>query len=156
MELGQIYAVLGAAMAVILAGIGSVVGVALAGQSGAGVVADDPDKFGKILLLQALPGTQGIYGMLIGFIVMVKINIFGEMVSVSPEAGLKIIGACLPIAIVGLISAIYQGKVAASSIAMVAKRPETSGKGITFTVMVETYAVLALLASFLLVNGIQL
>ena len=94
--------------------------------------------------------------MLIGFIVMTKINIFGGMLPVSEEAGLQILGACLPIAIVGLISAIYQGKVASASIAMVGKRPETSGKGITLTVMVETYAVLALLASFLMVNGIQL
>jgi len=156
MELGQIYAILGAAMAVILAGIGSVIGVSMAGQSGAGVVADDPEKFGKVLLLQALPATQGIYGLLIGFIVMTKINIFGVMERVSNQAGLQILGACLPIAIVGLISAIYQGKVASASIAMVGKRPETSGKGITLTVMVETYAVLALLASFLMVNGIQL
>jgi len=156
MELGQIYAILGASMAVILAGIGSVVGVSMAGQSGAGVVADDPDKFGKVLLLQALPATQGIYGLLIGFIVMTKINIFGVMETISNEAGLQILGACLPIAIVGLISAIYQGRVASASIVMVGKRPETSGKGITLTVMVETYAVLALLASFLLVNGIQL
>jgi len=156
MDLGQIYAILGASIAVILAGIGSVIGVSMAGQSGAGVVADDPDKFGKVLLLQALPATQGIYGMLIGFIVMTKINIFGEMAKVTPEAGLQILGACLPIAIVGLASAIYQGKVASASIAMVGKRPETSGKGITLTVMVETYAVLALLASFLMVNGIQL
>jgi len=156
MELGQIYAILGAALSVVLAGIGSVVGVSMAGQSGAGVVADDPDKFGKVLLLQALPGTQGVYGLLIGFIVMTKINMFGVMRSVSPEVGLQILGACLPMAIVGLISAIYQGKVASASIAMIGKRPETSGKGITFTVMVETYAVLALLASFLMVNGIQL
>ncbi len=156
MELGQIYAVLGAAITVILAGIGSILGVSMAGQSGAGVVADDPDKFGSVLLLQALPGTQGVYGFLIGFIVMIKINMFGFMESVSTEAGLQILGACLPMAIVGLISAIYQGKVASASIAMIGKRPETAGKGITLTVMVETYAVLALLASFLMVNGIQL
>lgn len=87
LSLGQIYAILGAAVAVALAGLGSVFGVAIAGQSASGVVTEDPDKFGQVLLLQALPGTQGIYGLLIGFIIMNKLNIFGGMVEVSPGPG---------------------------------------------------------------------
>jgi V/A-type H+-transporting ATPase subunit K len=154
MELGQIYAIIGASTAVVLAGLGSVLGVALAGQSAAGVVTEDPDKFGQVLLLQALPGTQGIYGLLIGFIIMNKINIFGGLVDVKPETGMLLLISALPIAIVGFISAIYQGKTAAASIGIIAKRPEELGKAITFPVVVETYAVLALLASFLMVNGI--
>lgn len=156
MELGQLYAVIGAGLAVIMAGIGSVLGVAQAGQSAAGVVAEDPDKFGQVLLLQALPGTQGIYGMLIAFLLMGKIGLLGAPVDVSAEKGLLLLGACLPIAIIGLISAVYQGRTASASIAMVAKRPEAAGKGLTMTVLVETYAVLALLASILMINGIQL
>ncbi len=155
MELGQVFAILGAALAAGLAGIGSAMGVSIAGQSAAGVVTEDPDKFGQTLLLQALPGTQGIYGLLIAFIIMGKINIFGGMVPVTVEAGLMIMMASLPVAIVGLLSAIYQGKAAAAGIGIIAKRPEELGKAITFAVLVETYAVLALLASFLLVNGIQ-
>ena len=155
MELGQVYAVLGAAVAAILAGIGSAIGVSTAGQSAAGVVTEDPDKFGQTLLLQALPGTQGIYGLLIAFIIMGKINIFGGMVPVAEETGLMILMAALPVAIVGLLSAVYQGRVAAACIGIIAKRPEELGKAITFAVLVETYAVLALLTSFLLVNGIQ-
>ncbi|NLX70480.1 MAG: V-type ATP synthase subunit K [Clostridiales bacterium] len=154
LSLGQIYAILGAAVAVTLAGLGSVFGVAIAGQSASGVVTEDPDKFGQALLLQALPGTQGIYGLLIGFIIMNKLNIFGGMIDVSPETGLLIFVSALPIAIVGLISAIFQGRVSAAAIGIIAKRPEELGKAITFPVVVETYAVLALLASFLLVNGI--
>lgn len=154
MDLGQIYAIIGASTAVVLAGLGSVLGVALAGQSAAGVVTEDPDKFGQVLLLQALPGTQGIYGLLIGFIIMNKINIFGGLVDVNPETGMLLLISALPIAIVGFISAIYQGKTAAACIGIIAKRPEELGKAITFPVVVETYAVLALLASFLMVNGI--
>lgn len=154
MDLGQIYAIIGASTAVVLAGLGSVLGVALAGQSVAGVVTEDPDKFGQVLLLQALPGTQGIYGLLIGFIIMNKINIFGGLVDVNPETGMLLLISALPIAIVGFISAIYQGKTAAACIGIIAKRPEELGKAITFPVVVETYAVLALLASFLMVNGI--
>lgn len=156
MELGHIYAIAGGALAVILAGIGSVLGVATAGQSAAGVVAEDPDKFGSVLLLQALPGTQGIYGMLIAFILMGKIGLLGTPVAVTTAQGLQLFASCMPIAILGLLSAIYQGKTASAAIAMVAKRGETSGKGLTMTVMVETYAVLALLASILMINGIQL
>lgn len=156
MTLGSVFAIFGAALAVILAGIGSAIGVGLVGQSAAGVVTEDPDKFGQALLLQALPGTQGIYGLLIGFIIMTKINIFGDMIAVDLNQGLLIMAASLPIAIVGLISAVLQGKTAAAGVGLIAKRPEELGKAITFAVLVETYAVLALLASFLMINGIQL
>lgn len=150
---GQVYAIIGAALAVGLAGMGSAIGVGIVGQAAAGVVSEDPDKFGQTLLLQALPGTQGIYGLLIGFIVMSRVGILG---GAAPDMGqgLMALGACLPIAIVGLVSGIYQGKAAAAGVGLVAKRSEELGKAITFAVLVETYAVLALLASFLMVNGI--
>ncbi|MDD3839530.1 MAG: V-type ATP synthase subunit K [Clostridia bacterium] len=157
LELGQVYALLGAALAVGLAGVGSAIGVGIAGQSAAGVITEDPDKFGQTLLLQALPGTQGIYGLLIGFIIMTKLDVLsGNIVSVPVEKGLLILMGALPIAIVGLISAIYQGKTAAAGIGVIAKRSEELGKSITFAVLVETYAVLALLASFLMINGITI
>lgn len=69
---GQFLALLGASLAVLLAGIGSAIGVGIAGQAAAGVVTEDPGKFGQTLLLQALPGTQGIYGLLTGFVIMQK------------------------------------------------------------------------------------
>ncbi|NLN42327.1 MAG: V-type ATP synthase subunit K [Clostridiales bacterium] len=157
MELGNVLAISGGALAVILGGIGSVLGVATAGRSAAGVVAEDPDKFGSVLLLQALPGTQGIYGMLIAFILMGKIGLLGgAAVELTTAQGWQLFAACMPIAILGLLSAIWQGKTASAAIAMVAKRGDTAGKGLTMTVMVETYAVLALLASILMINGIQL
>lgn len=149
MTLGTFLGVLGAAVAALLAGIGSAIGVGMAGKAAAGVTAEDPDKFSKVLVLQLLPGTQGIYGLLIAFLAFLKIGLFSGMNALSTSAGLALFGACLPIAFVGLLSAIYQAKVAVSGIALVAKRPEESGKAIILTVMVETYAVLALLVSFL-------
>jgi ATP synthase subunit C. len=149
MTIGTVYAVLGAALASILAGIGSAVGVGMAGQAAAGVTAENPDNFSKCLVLQLLPGTQGIYGLLIAFLVFLKIGLLGNVAQLSNAQGLSFLFACLPIAIVGLISAIYQAKVACAGIACVAKRPEESGKAITMTIMVETYAILALLISFL-------
>lgn len=149
MTTGTALAIIGAALAAGLAGCGSAIGVGIAGKAAAGVTAEDPDKFSKVLVLQLLPGTQGIYGLLVAFLVFVKINLFGGMAEITTGAGLGLLGACLPIAIVGLISAIYQSKVAVSGIGMIAKRPDETGKGIILTVMVETYAVLALLVSLL-------
>ncbi|MCQ2409001.1 MAG: V-type ATP synthase subunit K [Clostridia bacterium] len=151
MSLGTVLAILGAALAAILAGIGSAIGVGNAGKAAAGVVAEDPDKFSKVLILQLLPGTQGIYGLLIAFLVFIKVNVFGGIYNIDTNSGLMLLGACLPIAIVGLLSALWQSKVAISGIGLVAKRAEESGKAIILTVMVETYAVLALLISFLAV-----
>ena len=151
---GQILAGVGAVLATLIAGIGSALGVGRAGQAGAAVVAEDPDKFGSVLVLQLLPGTQGIYGLLIGFVIASKAGLLGGGAPIDAIAGLQLFFAALPIAFGGLLSAIAQGKVAASGIAMVGKRPEESGKAIIFAVMVETYAVLALLFSFLMVNGV--
>ncbi len=155
-NLGIVYALLGAAIAVLLAGAGSAIGVGIAGQAASGVVSEDPSKFAKVLIIQLLPGTQGLYGLLIGFITLSKIGILGGgLAEVDVTTGLLILAACLPIGIVGLISGKYQGKTAAAAIGIVAKKPEQFGKAMLFPAMVETYAILALLISFLAVNGIQ-
>lgn len=157
MSIGQILALLGAAIAVALSGMGSSKGVGLAGETAAGVSTENPEVNSKLLVLQLLPATQGIYGFLIAVIVLIKIGILGgAILPVSLEQGLAIMAGCLPIGIVGYFSAAAQGKAAAASMMMTGQRPEMSGKGITMTVMVETYAVLALLVSFLVVNSIVL
>lgn len=149
---GQVFAILGAALSITLAGIGSAKGVNIVGEAGAGVCSEDPSRFGQILVLQALPGTQGIYGLLIGFMVMLNLGVLaGELVPVSVANGLMIMLGCIPIAVVGLLSALYQGRTAIAGVGLVAKRPEEAGKAIVFAVMVETYAVLAFLGSFLMV-----
>lgn len=150
-------ALLGAALAAGLSGIGSAKGVGIVGEAASGLVAEDPSKFGQTLLLQALPGTQGLYGLLIAFLVLVKVGLIGGgSVVVSPEAGAYIFCACIPIAIVGYFSAIAQGRAAAGGVNIIAKRPEELSKAMVYAAMVETYAVLALLVSFLTLNGIVL
>ena len=157
MSIGQILALVGAAIAVILSGMGSSKGVGLAGETAAGVSSENPEVSSKLLVLQLLPATQGIYGFLIGVIVLINTNVLaGAMKAVTPEQGISYIIACLPIAIVGYYSAVRQAKVAAAGMLMTGQRPEMSGKGVTMAVMVETYAVFALLVSFLMVNAIQL
>ncbi len=154
-SLGSFYGLMGAAVAVLLAGIGSAIGVAIAGQAAAGVVTEDPSKFAKVLIMQLLPGTQGIYGLLVGFITLSKIGLLGgTMAELDVATGLMVLAACLPIGIVGLISAINQGKTAVAAIGIVTKKPEQFGKAMLFPAMVETYAILALLISILAVNAI--
>ena len=154
-KLGIVYALLGAALAVLLAGAGSALGVGVAGQAASGVVSEDPSKFAKVLIMQLLPGTQGIYGLLVGFITLSKVGLLGGGIKeVSVATGLLILAACLPIGIVGLISGKSQGNTAAAAIGIVSKKPEQFGKAMLFPAMVETYAILALLISILAVSAI--
>lgn len=154
-DMGIVLAVLGAASAAGLAGIGSSYGVAVAGQAAAGVVTEDPSKFAKVLLLQLLPGTQGIYGLLVAFITLAKIGLLGGgLVAISWQTGLMIFFACLPVGLVGLISARQQGNTSVASIGIIAKKPEQFGKSMLFPAMVETYAILSLLISILAVTSI--
>ena len=153
-DMGMVYALLGAAVAVFLAGAGSAIGVGIAGQAASGVVTEDPSKFAKVLIMQLLPGTQGIYGLLVGFITLSKIGLLGGGAA-DPKTGLLILAACLPIGIVGLISGKAQGQTAAAAIGIVAKKPDQFGKAMLFPAMVETYAILALLISILSVTAIQ-
>ena len=153
-NLGIVFALTGAALAALLAGIGSAIGVGIAGEAAAGVITEDPNKFSKVLVLQLLPGTQGIYGLLIGFITLTQIGIMGGDPNVSVAKGLLYLAACLPMAFVGLWSAMKQGKASVASIGLVAKRPEQFGKAMIFPAMVETHAILALLISILSIFGI--
>ena len=156
-NMGVALALLGAAIAALFAGVGSAIGVGIAGQAAAGVVSEDPNKFGQVLVLQALPGTQGIYGLLIAFIILLKVGLLGGsgMVDITVSQGAFIFAASLPIGLVGIFSAIAQGKAAAAGIMLVGKKPSELAKGMIFAAMVETYAVLALLISFLMINSIS-
>lgn len=146
---GFIMGALGVALAVGMSGVGSAKGVGLAGEAAAGLLSEQPEKFGKALILQLLPGTQGLYGFVIGLLVFLKL---------TPETtfaqGLYLLFACLPIAIAGLWSGIAQGKASAAGIQILAKNPEHNTKGMVLAAMVETYALLGFVVSFLLVNGL--
>lgn len=155
MEYGIALALAGAAVATFLAGIGSSIGLAIAGRSAAGVLVEKPERYGLLTLLVVLPSTQGIYGFVIGLIVMLNLNMFGAdgMISVTLPKGLEIFAACLPVGIAGLFSGIHQGKTCAAGILMTAKRPEMCMKaGVVYAALVEFYAILGFLVSFLILN----
>jgi V/A-type H+-transporting ATPase subunit K len=144
----------GASLAVFLAGIGSAIGVGIAGRSAAGVLSEKPERYGALFLLVVLPSTQGIYGFLVGFTLLGKLVGTGA-VALTVAQGWTILAACLPVAFAGLFSGIHQGKVCASGILMAAKRPEMAFKaGVIYAVMVELYAVLGWLVSTMATNNL--
>ena len=153
---GMVLAIIGAALAALLAGIGSAKGVGLVGEAASGVVSVDPSKFSKVLLLELLPGTQGLYGFLAAFILLNKIGIIGGAAvdPLSVSQGLLYFFASLPIALTGLFSALYQGKVAVSGVSLLAKKSDQLAKAMTMAALVETYAILTLLVSLLAILSI--
>ena len=148
---GKALALLGATLAAALACVGSAKGTGITGEAGAGLVSEDPSKSGKAMIMQVIPGTQGLYGFVIFFLAYSKIT---GLDSITVAQGMEIISACLPIGIGGLLSAIAQGKVAAASINILAKKPDDWSKGMIMCIIVEFYAILCLLASFLMLNAI--
>ena len=144
-------AFLGAALAVGLCCVGSARGTGLAGEAAAGLLSTAPEHFSKCLILQVIPGTQGLYGLVIWFFALNVMGAFsGGIQPLTVTQGLTIAVSCLPMAIGGYRSAVYQGRVAAASINMAAKQPNDWSKGIILCVVVEFYAILSLLASILL------
>ena len=144
-------AFLGAALAVGLCCVGSARGTGMTGEAAAGLLSTAPVHLSKCLILQVIPGTQGLYGLVIWFFALNVMGAFsGGIQPLTVTQGLTIAVSCLPMAIGGYRSAIYQGRVAAASITIAAKQPNDWSKGIILCVIVEFYAILSLLASILL------
>ncbi len=153
---GSNIALMGAVLAAVLAGMGSAKAVGHVGSVVSGILAEKPELFGKLLILQALPGTQGIYGLLVWFFVMLNAGFMdGTAANLTITQGALYFAACLPMMVVGYFSAIHQGNVAADGALMVAKKPDEQSKPLILAAMVETYAILALLASVLSILNVK-
>ena len=149
---GLALALLGAGLAAALSGVGSAKGTGIAGEAGTGLLSQDPSKFGKVLILQVIPGTQGLYGLVVWFFAVFRMGLLsGSLPQLTVQQGLQYFAACLPMALGGLLSAIAQGRVAAGSINILAKKPDDWSKGIILCITVEFYAILSLLASILMI-----
>ncbi len=159
---GVVYGVLGAAVAVILSGIGSAIGINYAAAASDGVMSEDPRNYGKYLILVALPGTQGIYGFVSGFLTIIQLGLLNPETAmkvaqnITTAQGLQIFFACMPVAWAGFISAIYQGKVCAAGVLLTAKQPSENAKGLVFGVFVEFYAILGLITTIFLLRGVTI
>ena len=144
---GIILGALAVAIAALVAGMGSAKGVGMVGEAAAGLTVEEPEKFGKALVLQLLPGTQGLYGFVIGFMIMSGLS--GD---IDFQTGLYYLMAALPVGIVGYHSAVAQAKVAIGGVNILAKNEPEFTRGIVFSVMVELYAILGFVISLLLVT----
>ena len=148
---GLAMALLGSGLAVGLSCVGSARGTGIAGEAGAGLLSQDPSKSGKVMVLQLLPGTQGLYGLVVWFFALIRMGMMnGTAVDLSRVEGVRFFAAGMPMALGGWLSAIAQGRVAASSINILAKKPDDWSKGIILCGIVEFYAILSLLASMLM------
>ena len=152
---GLAIGLLGAGLAACMAGAGSAVGTGIAGEAGAGLITEDPSKFGKAMILQVIPGTQGLYGLVVFFVAIMNMGLLdGTALNLSFVDGCRYFAACMPIAIGGGISAVAQGRVAAGSINILARQPEHWSKGMVLCIVVEFYAILSLLASIMMLLNI--
>ena len=149
LQTGIGWAVIGAMFAVMFGGMGSAQGIRIAAAQGAGVMSEKPELFGKLLVLIALPGTQGFYGFVTFFMVAVRIGLLGGKIDLPPIQGLGLLAVGFGAGMVYWKSAVYQGETSAACINLIAKKPEESGRAILLPALVETYAVVALLAAIL-------
>ena len=153
---GLAIALLGSGLAVGLSCVGSAKGTGLAGEAGTGLLCEDPSKSGKVMVLQLLPGTQGLYGLVVWFFALIQMGMMdGSAANLTLNEGFRYFAACMPMALGGLLSAIAQGRVAAGSINILAKKPDDWSKGMILCITVEFYAILSLLASMLMIINIS-
>jgi V/A-type H+-transporting ATPase subunit K len=147
---GFAIALIGASLAAGLCAVGSAKGTGIAGEAGAGLLSEDPSKFGKVMILQVIPGTQGLYGLVVWFFAVYQMGLLSGVTEMSLQQGFQFFVACVPMALGGWLSAIAQGRVAAASINLLAKKPDDWSKGMVLCITVEFYAILSLLASMLM------
>jgi V/A-type H+-transporting ATPase subunit K len=150
LQTGAGWMVIGGMSAVMLGGIGSAKGIRIAGAQAGGVLSEKPELFGKLLVMIALPGTQGFYALICALMMAMWTGLIDGTVRCTPIQGLALMAVGVCMGVVEWRSAIYQGEASAAGIAMIAKKPEESGRAILLPALVETYAVVALLASILM------
>ena len=146
---GQFIAFIGIALCVFLCGLGSAIGLYKTGSASSAVLAEDGKKFGKVIVMTLLPATQGLYGFVIGIIASGSVT-----ADMATSKGWAVFGATIVIAVMGLFSAIFQGKAAVAGITAVGKNESISGKLMLFPAMIEFYAILAFVISIILLCAI--
>jgi V/A-type H+-transporting ATPase subunit K len=144
------FAMIGAAAVFSLGGIGSAKGIRISASQAGGVLSENPELFGKLLVIMALPGTQGFYSLITAILIGMWSGLFGGKVTLHPMQGIAIMAIGIATGMVEWLSAIYQGETSAAAINLVAKKPDSSGRAILLPALVETYALLGLLSAIVL------
>jgi len=147
---GIVFAIFGMALAILLPGIGSGKGVGLVGEAASGLLIEEAEKFGKSLVLQLMPASQGLYGFVIFIMALGQVS-----TDMTVLHGLFILACCLPIAVVGWPTAMFQAKIAAAGIGVLSRNEPQMTKSIIYAVMVETYALLGFVSSLIMLNAVS-
>ena len=157
MSLSIVLSLIGLAISVGFGAIGSSIGVAYVANIGTGLLSKEPQKFPQVLALAALPSTQALYGLLFGFIILIKIGLLGGTpIEFDTNTGIAIMLSALPVGIACLISGIAQGQIAANGLKILAEKPQNLSQAIVLAALVESFAVFGLVISLLIVFvGIQ-
>jgi V/A-type H+-transporting ATPase subunit K len=152
MTIAAVYAFLGVAISVALGAAGSSMGSGAVAKASAGLLSKEPEKFAQTLILSALPSTQALYGLLFGFIILIRTGLIGGELdpNVGIEEGMAFAFAAVPVGVACLFSGIYQGQVAASSVKILAQKPENATQGIILASLVESFAIFGLVISLLI------
>ncbi len=153
----QSIAIFGIIIAMGMTGIASSLALGMTGSAAAGATAEKPENFGKNLVLQILPMTQGVYGLLASILLLMGVGLLGGAAvpvgaAVDPQIGMVAIGIGIVVGLTGL-SAFGQAVTASASIGATARNPEVAGKGIIFSVMPETLAIFGLLVAIFIMVG---
>ena len=152
MTTATIFALIGVAIASVLGAIGSCFGVSSVASTGAGLLSKEPARFPQILALCALPSTQALYGLLFGFIVLIRIGLLGGTPLIfSNEIGLAFLLSSLPVGFATLFSGITQGWVGSAGIKILANKPENFSQAIVLASLIESFAIFGLVISLLVV-----
>ncbi len=154
--MGVILVFVGALICALLGFLGSAIGMRGIGKAATGVISERPELAGKMIVLQALLGSQGIYGLVGAFLLLNFSGILGatELPSIDTMTGILFLIAGLPIGISGLFTAMFQGAVASSAVLMVSKNESSLGSGIILVAMIETWAIFGILLSFIFLTSI--
>ena len=161
---GLVIGIMGLALTALVCGIGSGLGLRATGKASAGVLAEDPSKFSKVIVLSLLPATQRIYGFVIAILGATYLPTIGNLTNAGVTAtaaqitaqGWGVFWACVPMMLGGAISAYLQGKTAASTIIAVGKKGEIASKSLIFPAMIEFYALLGLVVSILMFQNLNI
>lgn len=145
-NLPMIMTVCGVALSIVLSGVGSAKGASMIGKAAAALISEQPEKFGQSLVLQMMSASQGLYGFIISFLILMNL---GD--GLTFQKALSYLCAGVIMGLSGYITAIQQSIAATAGIQILAKKPEHSTKGVLYSAMIETYAIFAFVVSMLLV-----
>jgi V/A-type H+-transporting ATPase subunit K len=153
MKMGDVLAMGGAGLAVLLCGIGASIGMSIVQRACAGLMSEQPEKYTQTLVFQLIPTTAALYGFVVAFLIMQNMGM-GATHAYETFDGAMVLAACLPIALVGLVSSIAQARVCAAAVMMIGKKPELYGRAITMAIFIEFFALLGLMVSILAVLAV--